>query len=195
MVRAIFMHGIAGSGKSELAHRLAKFIPRCCILSKDGFRTIDGTYVFDRKNEGKVWTIFCWFLHKVLEGEDNETIILDNTHLDEQCIDVLLQYVIRHYGEYVFITIPPDVSLLKHAQRNKHGVSFSEMIKQDELYRISRVRMKLDFQLKNAIEVKNVALLTDEEVKQIIESMRFESGMFWPSFSFSYDFPSFSSVS
>ena len=64
MIRVIFMHGIAGSGKSELAHRMAKFIPRCLVLSKDDFRTINGCYVFDRRNENKVRIIFEWFLKK-----------------------------------------------------------------------------------------------------------------------------------
>ena len=114
----------------------------------------------------------------MIDQEDYETIILDNTHLDKEFVLHLLEIIGRRPAEFVFITIPPDVSLLKHVERNKHGVSFSEMMKQDEDYRLSRIRFKIEFKV-NMTEVSNVVFLTDEEVKQIIESLRFERPWFY----------------
>jgi len=123
----IILCGIAGSGKSYLATRLASVIDGCFILSKDDLRYVEGNYVFNDSTEPDIERKYFCLLELYLVSKKYDTIILDNTHINLSFVQKTIDLLKKYNASYVSIILLPSNELKVHQERNTHSISFDRL--------------------------------------------------------------------
>lgn len=129
----IFMNGVAGSGKSFLADKIKKYLLskniKTCIISKDNYRYVNNEYIFTSEYEKIVEQKYFNKLNKVLNNSKYKYIILDNTHINNNFINITLKYI-KDKDNCVLVGIEPYSTPEKHLLKNIHIKEIEPIYKQ-----------------------------------------------------------------
>lgn len=165
----ILMNGIVCSGKSFIAKKIIDYFTnnknfKAIIISKDNYRYTDKGYIFNDENEKIINEKYFNDLHKYMEDDKYNFIILDNTHINSKFVQDTFDSIKQYKFDYIMLCIKPSNDINWYVTQNKHDITYEQIKKQIEDW-----TSNIENNFKKIIyELKDNKYFNDNEIHNII---------------------------
>jgi NEDD4-binding protein 2 len=119
-VRVYILRGLPGSGKSDVAKRLAGDAFDSFVASADNFFVHGGVYRFDAKKLGDAHA-FCQRNFVEALKRRLKTVVVDNTNTRKSEYEFYVHAAEEHGYQVSVVSVKTDATDAELAKRNKHG--------------------------------------------------------------------------
>ena len=169
----IFMRGVVGSGKSFIAKKINDYLNtnglKSKVISKDDFRcSIDG-YIYNKDYEKIVNDKYIDSIKSNIKT--HKYLILDNTHINEEKIDDIINIIknITTNIKFVIIDIPPYKDVKIHVENNNHNITIENITNQ--LNNLNKFINNHNYTILNVERIENNKISMDE-INNIIKKIQ-----------------------